>query len=52
VETSEEPNAWRKIDFELMQGFYFGKPAQDAEAATPPSGENVAGMDVLLSCGK
>jgi EAL domain-containing protein (putative c-di-GMP-specific phosphodiesterase class I) len=47
VETAEEAGACRQLGFELMQGFYFGRPAQLAPPVTLPPAEAFAGMEVL-----
>ena len=49
VETAEEAAACRQIGFELMQGFYFGKPA---EMLGPPGLHNatIVGAMAIIGC--
>ena len=48
VETAEEAAACKQIGFELMQGFYFGKPAKFESPPIPVPAEVLGGM-VMLS---
>jgi EAL domain-containing protein (putative c-di-GMP-specific phosphodiesterase class I) len=41
VETAAEAKACREVGFELLQGFYFGRPSQARGGAATPSGADV-----------
>lgn len=47
VETADEAAACKQIGFELMQGYFFGKPAKFESAVNPAGAELLAGMEML-----
>jgi EAL domain-containing protein (putative c-di-GMP-specific phosphodiesterase class I) len=47
VETAAEADVCRRLGFELMQGYYFGRPAEWATSASRDNATIVGGPDML-----
>lgn len=51
VETAGEADACRRIGFELMQGYFFGRPAAEMPASGAIHGATIVGAMNILNCG-